>query len=270
MDSQGRRFAAHARARHLHGLRGAGARRRRRVGSSAAAPAFGSLAQLFPYKGILDKLANRCLADGTNAWTATDHTCYTMESAGHEGCLNLLPIYADHILYPTLTDSCFHTEVHHVTGEGEDKGVVYCEMQARENNSGSLVDRAVLELQSSLSSHLIPSHLISSHLIPSHPIPSHPIPSHLISGAVLELLYPTGGYSSETGGKMSNLQARPPPIALGPSSCHTDAMLTSRVRASAPPVAHQRSRPVFVPPLTQSLTNAAVTRYHRELYRPVT
>ena len=138
--------------------------------------------ELFPYKGILDKLANRCLADGTNAWTATDHTCYTMESAGHEGCLNLLPIYADHILYPTLTDSCFHTEVHHVTGDGEDKGVVYCEMQARENNSGSLVDRAVLDL-----------------------------------------MYPSGGYSSETGGKMANLR---------------------------------------------KLTNAQVTRYHREAYRP--
>ena len=120
--------------------------------------------ELFPYKGILDKLANRCLASGTNAWTATDHTCYTMESAGHEGCLNLLPIYADHILHPTLTDACFHTEVHHVTGEGEDKGVVYCEMQARENGSGSLVDRAILSL-----------------------------------------LYPQGGYSSETGGKMANL-----------------------------------------------------------------
>ena len=31
--------------------------------------------ELYPFKGILDKLANRCLADGTNAWTATDHTC---------------------------------------------------------------------------------------------------------------------------------------------------------------------------------------------------
>ena len=121
--------------------------------------------ELYPFKGILDKLANRSLADGTNAWTATDHTCYTLTTAGEEGCLNLLPIYADHILYPTLTDSCFHTEVHHVTAEGEDKGVVYCEMQGRENDSSSLVDRAVLDL-----------------------------------------LYPTGGYSAETGGKMANLR----------------------------------------------------------------
>lgn len=31
------------------------------------------------------------------------------------------------------------TEVHHVTGEGEDAGVVYCEMQGRENSGESLV-----------------------------------------------------------------------------------------------------------------------------------
>ena len=48
-----------------------------------------------------------------------------------------MPIYADHILYPTLTDECFHTEIHHVANDGDDKGVVYCEMQGRENDSGS-------------------------------------------------------------------------------------------------------------------------------------
>lgn len=30
--------------------------------------------QQFPYKGILDNLANKSFADGTNAWTDTDHT----------------------------------------------------------------------------------------------------------------------------------------------------------------------------------------------------
>lgn len=54
-------------------------------------------------KGLLDLLANRCLAQGTNAWTATDHTCYTIETAGSEGFINLLPIYLDHVLYATLT-----------------------------------------------------------------------------------------------------------------------------------------------------------------------
>ena len=57
---------------------------------------------LLTLQGLLDLLANRCLAQGTNAWTATDHTAYTMETAGSEGFLNLLPIYLDHVLYPTL------------------------------------------------------------------------------------------------------------------------------------------------------------------------
>ena len=59
----------------------------------------------YPYKGVLDVLANRCLASGANAWTETDHTCYTLTTAGSEGFLNLLPIYLDHILNPTLTVS---------------------------------------------------------------------------------------------------------------------------------------------------------------------
>ena len=83
---------------------------------------------------MLDLFANRCLAQGTNAWTDTDHTCYTMTTAGSEGFLNLLPIYLDHVLYPTLTDAGYSTEVHHVNGEGEDAGVVYCEMQASLTN----------------------------------------------------------------------------------------------------------------------------------------
>uniref|UniRef100_A0A1E1XGZ8 Putative zn-dependent peptidase n=1 Tax=Amblyomma aureolatum TaxID=187763 RepID=A0A1E1XGZ8_9ACAR len=92
----------------------------------------------YPYKGVLDQLANRCLASGTNAWTDTDHTCYTMTTAGSKGFLNLLPIYLDHILYPLLTEAAFITEVHHVNGEGDNAGVVYCEMQARENTGESL------------------------------------------------------------------------------------------------------------------------------------
>ncbi|XP_053381490.1 uncharacterized protein C05D11.1-like isoform X2 [Mercenaria mercenaria] len=120
----------------------------------------------FPYKGVLDLLANRCLASGTNAWTDTDHTCYTMTNAGSQGFLNLMPIYLDHILYPTLTESGYITEVHHINGNGEDAGVVYCEMQGRENSGESITHLELIRA-------LYPGHC---------------------------------GYKSETGGVMKNLR----------------------------------------------------------------
>ena len=55
----------------------------------------------------------------------------------------MLQIYVEHILYPTLTDEAFLTEVYHITETGEDAGVVYCEMQGRENSGES---RTYLEL----------------------------------------------------------------------------------------------------------------------------
>ena len=58
---------------------------------------------------------------GTNAWTATDHTAYTVTTAGSQGFLSILPIFVDHILRPTLTNEGFITEIHHITREGEDK-----------------------------------------------------------------------------------------------------------------------------------------------------
>ncbi|KAF7306997.1 hypothetical protein MIND_00492500 [Mycena indigotica] len=93
----------------------------------------------YPYKGILDHLANRGFSNGTNAWTDTDHTAYTVSTAGEQGLLQLLPIYVDHILYPTLTKAGYVTEVHHIDPKGQDSGVVYSEMQGRENTSGDLM-----------------------------------------------------------------------------------------------------------------------------------
>ena len=65
----------------------------------------------YPYKGIIDRLATRGFSNGTNAWTADDHTCYTVDTAGGQGFLQILPIYVDHILFPTITDEAFTTEV---------------------------------------------------------------------------------------------------------------------------------------------------------------
>lgn len=101
----------------------------------------------YPYKGVLDLLANRCLSNGTNAYTDTDHTNYTLSTAGSDGFLQMLPIYLDHLLFPTLTDTGYVTEVHHINGDGEDAGVVYCEMQARENTGE---ERCYLEMLRSM------------------------------------------------------------------------------------------------------------------------
>ncbi|KAH7318836.1 Metalloenzyme, LuxS/M16 peptidase-like protein [Rhizoctonia solani] len=92
----------------------------------------------YPYKGILDNLANRAFSNGTNAWTDTDHTAYTVSTAGSQGFLQLLPVYVDHILYATISDAGFVTEVHHVNSNAEDAGVVYSEMQARQNTAEDL------------------------------------------------------------------------------------------------------------------------------------
>jgi Zn-dependent M16 (insulinase) family peptidase len=93
----------------------------------------------YPYKGLLDAWANRSLAQGTNAWTATDHTAYTVATAGTEGFLALLPTYLEHVLAPALSDAAFATEVHHIAPDGTDRGVVYCEMEAIANEAETLV-----------------------------------------------------------------------------------------------------------------------------------
>ncbi|KAL3418200.1 hypothetical protein PVAG01_09915 [Phlyctema vagabunda] len=93
----------------------------------------------YQYKGILDKLATRAYSN-TNAWTATDHTAYTLDTAGWEGFAQILPVYLEHVILPTLTDEGCYTEVHHIDGEGNDAGVVYSEMQGVQNNGGEIMD----------------------------------------------------------------------------------------------------------------------------------
>ncbi|KAI1390879.1 Metalloenzyme, LuxS/M16 peptidase-like protein [Hypoxylon trugodes] len=93
----------------------------------------------YHYKGLLDKLATRAYG-GTNAWTATDHTAYTLETAGWEGFAQILPVYLEHLIVPTITDAACLTEVHHINGEGNDAGVVYSEMQGVQYTSTELMD----------------------------------------------------------------------------------------------------------------------------------
>lgn len=93
----------------------------------------------YQYKGVLDKLATRAYSN-TNAWTATDHTAYTLDTAGWEGFAQILPVYLEHVLLPTLTDAGCYTEVHHVDGSGQDAGVVYSEMQGVQNQQAELME----------------------------------------------------------------------------------------------------------------------------------
>ncbi|KAJ5907428.1 hypothetical protein N7495_000110 [Penicillium taxi] len=99
----------------------------------------------YQYKGFLDKLATRAYSS-TNAWTATDHTAYTLDTAGWEGFAQILPVYLEHVIAPTLTDEGCYTEVHHVDGTGNDAGVVYSEMQGVQNNAAELMDLAARRL----------------------------------------------------------------------------------------------------------------------------
>lgn len=92
----------------------------------------------YKYKGVLDKLATRAYSN-TNAWTATDHTAYTLDSAGWDGFAQILPVYLEHVLLPTITDEACATEVWHIDGEGNDAGVVYSEMQGVQNTGSELM-----------------------------------------------------------------------------------------------------------------------------------
>jgi Zn-dependent M16 (insulinase) family peptidase len=113
----------------------------------------------YPFKGIIDQFANRGFSDGTNAWTDVDHTCYTVFTAGSQGFMQILPIYIDHIINPTMTQAAFITEVwilldvlvqwetdaphwkvHHISPNGQNSGVVYSEMQGRESTAADRMD----------------------------------------------------------------------------------------------------------------------------------
>ena len=93
----------------------------------------------YQYKGLLDKLSSRAYSM-TNAWTATDHTAYTLDTAGWDGFAQVLPVYLEHIILPTITDEGIVTEVWHIDGEGNDAGVVYSEMQGVQTESSTIMD----------------------------------------------------------------------------------------------------------------------------------
>ena len=93
----------------------------------------------YQYKGLLDKLATRAYST-TNAWTMVEQTAYTLDTAGWDGFAQILTVYLEHVIVPTLTDAGCYTEVHHIDGTGQDAGVVYSEMQGVQNTQEELME----------------------------------------------------------------------------------------------------------------------------------
>ena len=75
-----------------------------------------------------------------NDYLIADQTVYTLQTAGYEGFLRMLPVYLDHLLRPTITDAGYTTEIHHINPAGEDAGVVYSEMQGRSTSPFDLME----------------------------------------------------------------------------------------------------------------------------------
>ncbi|KYR01796.1 hypothetical protein DLAC_01810 [Tieghemostelium lacteum] len=86
-----------------------------------------------PYRQFIEVLSNRCFSAPSNAYTSEDHTCYSIESVGPDGIVNYLPLYMKFILTPTLKQSDFVTEIYHIDQDGQEQGVLFSEMKAREN-----------------------------------------------------------------------------------------------------------------------------------------
>jgi hypothetical protein len=99
----------------------------------------------YPQQGYLDYISAQHYSLGTNATTYRDMTTYELTTVNHHSLSTLLPIYLDHIFNPLLTNDCYLTEIHHISGEtGDDAGVVYSEMQSSENQPDEILLYSIL------------------------------------------------------------------------------------------------------------------------------
>jgi len=57
----------------------------------------------YPYKNLLTRWSHRCYSLDAEIHTFQDYTCYSMRTSETKGFFSLLPVYLDHILYPTLS-----------------------------------------------------------------------------------------------------------------------------------------------------------------------
>eukprot|EP00762_Andalucia_godoyi_P002459 ANDGO_02830.mRNA.1 Uncharacterized protein C05D11.1 len=98
----------------------------------------------YPQRGLLDRLATRCLSTGTEAYTAWDYTSYGIRTASAEGLEKILPVFLDHIFNPLITDENFETEVVSFDrSKNAYSGVVFSEMEARQFTEADLLENAL-------------------------------------------------------------------------------------------------------------------------------
>ncbi|GAA5957136.1 hypothetical protein JCM3765_005417 [Sporobolomyces pararoseus] len=98
-----------------------------------------SASEKYPWSNVLDSVAGRLMARGVNGTTKLDCTTYSFESASEEGVLKVLPVYLDHIFFPSLDEGSFKTEIYHVNGKGEEGGALFTELQEKEGSRAELM-----------------------------------------------------------------------------------------------------------------------------------
>ncbi len=80
---------------------------------------------LYPFKGVLDTSPTALSPAAPTLGPPTTTPLTRSPTAGSDGFLRMLPVYLDHVFFPTLTKGGFVTEVYHVDGKGHDAGVVF-------------------------------------------------------------------------------------------------------------------------------------------------
>ncbi|KAH6972549.1 Metalloenzyme, LuxS/M16 peptidase-like protein [Ilyonectria destructans] len=107
------------------------------IDDSGALYALGHLVSMG--SGLLKKLSSRAFSD-TGVEIGTDRTVYTQRSVGWEAFVQIFTVHLQSILKPSITEGRFATEVFHVNGEGNDAGVVYSAVQARQTRSRNIME----------------------------------------------------------------------------------------------------------------------------------
>lgn len=100
----------------------------------------------YPYRHVINNIAKNCHVTAFNSWTAVNYTCYTYTSASECGFFNMLPIFMDHLLFPTLKKTNYITDIYHIDEYGRDAGHVAQSLDALESSKNEIILREVMNL----------------------------------------------------------------------------------------------------------------------------